>query len=338
MKSVRQKQLTEIVICQNDDDIEVAQDPFGENDLMFPIKEEYIEPSYDEFDYNQVQLVQMHVKPDTGADSDHDESHNAHSNDFDQCDDDFGPMNDDSDDDFTPFTAHDEAKSTATFDEMLVPQLKCEVKLDNDDCKTEIDSLTEAPKVEKNERPKRKNAKVKSYKEKSGDDTPRIKEKPHSKVKTSNKVKSTASKTDSKTDETKRKKGRPKSEVPHQCLICDKQYEYASLLKVHTRTHQIDKGHNCPVCKKSFARLDHYKQHINNVHKGEVVDGIERKPTFERKCDICGKIFFHSGNLRKHMLLHSGERPFSCNECGYVLFVCQKRRQNTLPHSTKVML
>lgn len=300
-RTAQQKRLTEIVICQNDDDVELAQDPFAENDLSFPIKEEYVEPSYEEFDYNEVQLVQMHIKPDRNIESDHDESNFDQGNDFDQSND-FEPDYD-SDDDFTPLTVNKESKKESN--ETLQPQLKCDVKIDDDKVKNEVDKSAEVPKVEKTEKPKRKCVKVKSNKKEN-----------NSKEK-NNKLKKTNVKTiDPETSDSKRKKGRPKSQEPHKCFICGKQYEFASLLKVHNRTHLIDKGHNCPICKKSFARMDHYKQHINNVHKGEVVDGIERKPSFERKCDICEKVFYHSGNLRKHMLLHTGERPYSCNECG----------------------
>lgn len=299
------KPLTEVVICNNDDDVELAQDPFGENDLMFPIKEEIAEPTFEDFDYNEVQLVQMRIKPDINVQSDHEESNFDQSNNFDQNND--FQTDDYSDDDFAPLASTQEPKSN--IDETIVPQLKCEVNYGSDEIKNEFDKSADVPKTEKVDRPKRKcTTAVKSGKEKS--------------IKKKNAVAKTGDvkKVDSKTNVGKRKKGRPKSEIPHQCSICGKQYEYASLLKVHTRTHLINKGHNCPVCQKSFARLDHYKQHINNVHKGEVVEGVVRKPSFERKCEICEKIFHHSGNLRKHMLLHSGERPFSCTECGYVYY------------------
>ncbi|XP_037553707.1 zinc finger protein 436 [Nematolebias whitei] len=34
------------------------------------------------------------------------------------------------------------------------------------------------------------------------------------------------------------------------------------------------------------------------------------------KCDICGKVFTQSYNMRAHRKTHTGERPFSCNTCG----------------------
>jgi predicted RNA-binding Zn-ribbon protein involved in translation (DUF1610 family) len=34
-------------------------------------------------------------------------------------------------------------------------------------------------------------------------------------------------------------------------------------------------------------------------------------------CDLCGKKFKLRGDLNRHVLTHTGERPYSCDHCGY---------------------
>nr|XP_020830444.1 transcription factor YY2-like isoform X3 [Phascolarctos cinereus] len=83
---------------------------------------------------------------------------------------------------------------------------------------------------------------------------------------------------------------------------CPKLFRDNSALRKHLHTHG-PKGHICAECGKAFVESSKLKRH-KLVHTGE-------KP-FQCKYKGCGKRFSLDFNLRTHMRIHTGDRPYVC--------------------------
>ncbi|XP_028044546.1 zinc finger protein 43 isoform X2 [Monomorium pharaonis] len=108
------------------------------------------------------------------------------------------------------------------------------------------------------------------------------------------------------------------------CSICDKTYEKWSSLDIHEATHRTDKPYLCDLCGKSF-------KHSNNLrgHKRIHLDESVKK---RHVCEICGNAFrFH---LREHMNQHDDNRPYSCEQCGKAFYKRIQLRQHKLSHGS----
>ncbi|KAL6432550.1 hypothetical protein ACFW04_006842 [Cataglyphis niger] len=111
-----------------------------------------------------------------------------------------------------------------------------------------------------------------------------------------------------------------------QCSTCDKMYEKWSSLDIHEATHKIDKPYLCDLCGKSFKHSNNLRGH-KRIHLDE---SIKKR----HMCETCGKAFRSRFHLREHMNQHNGNRPYSCEQCGKAFYKRIQLRQHKLSHGS----
>ncbi|XP_041824773.1 ras-responsive element-binding protein 1 isoform X2 [Melanotaenia boesemani] len=82
----------------------------------------------------------------------------------------------------------------------------------------------------------------------------------------------------------------------HICPLCDKSCQTQHQLTMHIRQHNADTGatdHSCSICGKCLSSASSLDRHML-VHSGE-------RPY---KCNICGQTFTTNGNMHRHMKIH----------------------------------
>lgn len=86
------------------------------------------------------------------------------------------------------------------------------------------------------------------------------------------------------------------------CDTCDKCFDQkAAKNRHHLLVHTSVRPFSCDICKSSFVDKscvrNHMQQHIQYY------------------CPICGEPFRHAFNIKRHMLVHNGLRPYVCSLC-----------------------
>ncbi|XP_017358318.1 zinc finger protein 518A isoform X2 [Cebus imitator] len=91
------------------------------------------------------------------------------------------------------------------------------------------------------------------------------------------------------------------------CDICNNEsvYTLLNLTKHFTSTHCVNGNFQCEKCKFSTQDVGTFVQHIH------------RHNEIHYKCGKCHHVCFTKGELQKHLHVHSGTFPFTCQYCSY---------------------
>ncbi|XP_049945477.1 zinc finger protein 492-like isoform X2 [Schistocerca serialis cubense] len=110
--------------------------------------------------------------------------------------------------------------------------------------------------------------------------------------------------------------GPPSYKVPRKTF----KKSFNDICNTHTVKQAEEKLERCNDCGISCTS-DHAHVHTVLSAKGH------------HKCDVCGKMFTVLGNLKKHRLIHTGERPHECNVCGKSFAVMSYLKKHEIIHT-----
>ncbi|XP_066938969.1 gastrula zinc finger protein XlCGF57.1-like [Macrobrachium rosenbergii] len=102
-------------------------------------------------------------------------------------------------------------------------------------------------------------------------------------------------------------------EKPFKCPSCDKAFAKNGQLRRHIQIH--DNTFTCDFCYKIFVGMKTFQTHRAQHLKGALVRKKVECITKKVECPVCHKKLASKEGLKRHMWIHSGEKPFHCENC-----------------------
>ncbi|OQR75132.1 hypothetical protein BIW11_00822 [Tropilaelaps mercedesae] len=90
--------------------------------------------------------------------------------------------------------------------------------------------------------------------------------------------------------------------------------------------------HRCYVCGEAAASAHGLSLHLRRVHDVISCTSSQLNPA-QHTCKLCGKSLSSASSLDRHMLVHSGERPFKCKICGMAFTTNGNMHRHMRTHS-----
>lgn len=103
----------------------------------------------------------------------------------------------------------------------------------------------------------------------------------------------------------------------YKCTACNKLFEDLNMLQLHAAEHK-DKL-PCGQCEAVFTTKESLDIHTEAMHGGDHQEDVIHVRMLEGEksyaCRFCGKTYGAKAIVKKHELIHTGER-LKCEECG----------------------